>query len=271
MGGRGLWGNQTLLFVLWLESRNRQGGGARRDEALVSGIASRCAFFGPVAYFTKQEFALVPFLFLSILVVGGAISSRAKLKRMESHPSEAYAIPLSTLTEAKEQCLSDRNHDFHNLRALARPRPVRFKPVPCVISVAYPISLIFLLYVGLQIKEHGLGSNSFADLAPLVIAVVIWSGIAVYTIRRARRDRRLLSEGELAVATVMHQELSGGKHRVSRINYEFRDAAGKRVQGKATDDSRSLYEEMQAPVFYDPAKPEESVPLVAASCELKPF
>ncbi len=89
------------------------------------------------------------------------------------------------------------------------------------------------------------------------------------TIRTARRDRRLLSDGEFAEAIVTSQELTGGKHRSSTIRYEFKDAAGLRVEGEGTDDSRKLYEDMEVAVFYNPALPSENVALACASCELE--
>ena len=73
------------------------------------------------------------------------------------------------------------------------------------------------------------------------------------------------------MATVTHQTLTGGRHPSSKITYEFKDRAGVQFHCETTEDSRTLYEEMETPIFYNPANPTENVPLVSASCELKQF
>jgi hypothetical protein len=71
------------------------------------------------------------------------------------------------------------------------------------------------------------------------------------------------------MAIVTHQELSGGKVRQSKIRYEFKDDAGRVVEGGGTDESWELYEDMQVPVFYDPEHPGRNVALCAATCEIR--
>jgi len=39
--------------------------------------------------------------------------------------------------------------------------------------------------------------------------------------------------------------------------------------GKGTDESWGLYEDMEAPIFYNPTNPSENVTLCAATCETK--
>jgi hypothetical protein len=107
-----------------------------------------------------------------------------------------------------------------------------------------------------------------SDLLVLLGAAIVWSAIAITSIRRAIRDRKLLAEGSLAIGLVTRQYLTGGRHPRSEIQYEFKDAAGRAHLRSATDDSRTLYEQMETPIFYSAANPEVSVPL-AASCELK--
>jgi hypothetical protein len=64
--------------------------------------------------------------------------------------------------------------------------------------------------------------------------------IAIMSIRRAIRDQKLLVEESLAFGVVTRQYLTGGKHRRSEIQYEFKDAAGRAYIRSATDDSRTL-------------------------------
>lgn len=71
------------------------------------------------------------------------------------------------------------------------------------------------------------------------------------------------------MGVVTHQELSGGRHRRSTIRYDFKDSAGRLVQGEGIDESRELYEDMALPVFYNPVNPRENVALATASCQLE--
>jgi hypothetical protein len=61
------------------------------------------AFFGAIAYFLKQEFALFPFLFLCALTIAWAVASWKRLKLLnESHPAVEYTIALASATTAAE-------------------------------------------------------------------------------------------------------------------------------------------------------------------------
>jgi hypothetical protein len=233
------------------------------------------AFFGAMAYFLKQEFALFPFLFLCVFMVLTAVVSWKRLKLLnESHSAAEYAVGLASTTAA-EQIKRNRGSAPHVLLTLTKPRRVRLKPVPLAICVAFPISWIFILYFAFQIVRNAVAASNMgdviSDLGWLLFVACIWSVIGIMTIRSARRDRRLLSEGNVAIAVINHQELTGGKHRRSEIHYEFNDSSGRRSFGQATDESRELYEDMETPVFYDPANPDESVPLTCACCDLKLF
>src|SRR6267142_490089 len=192
-------------------------------------------FFAFVGYLSKSGFAFFPFLFLSVFVVGRAIVSWRKLKLLEvSHPAVAYANTLPWAMAAKENIKKTPVNTHLYLSALSKPRMVRFKPV-----------------------------------ARVLLFALIWSVIGITIIRSARRDRKLLAEGDVAMAIVTHQELIRGKHRRSQIRYEFRDASGRLVQGKGTDESWGLYEDMEAPILYNPTNPSENVTLCAATCELR--
>lgn len=80
-----------------------------------------------------------------------------------------------------------------------------------------------------------------------------------------------MAEGDLAIGVVTHQAIIGGKNQSSQIQYEFKDAAGRRARGKGTDESRELYQDMELPVFYDPQDPEKNVALCAATWELEVY
>ena len=232
------------------------------------------SFFAFVGYISKSGFTLFPFLFLSVFLVGGAFASWRKLRMLEaSHPTAVYANALPSVMAAKESIKQARANPHQYLWSLAKPRRIRLKPVARVITIAFPISWMFIIYFEFPIVRDEIAVSSplvtLRDLAPLLLFALIWSVIGITTIRSARRDRKLLSEGELAIAIVTHQELSGGKRRQSKIRYEFKDATGRLVRGGGTDESWELYEDMEVPVFYDAEDLGKNVALCAATCELR--
>lgn len=229
------------------------------------------SFLAFVGYLSKSGFALFPFLLLCVFLVGGAIGSWRKLRLLEvSHPTAVYANALPSVMAAQAGIQQNPANPYQYLWTISKPRRVRLKLVARVITIAFPISWIFIVYFGYQIVRDQLAvSGLLGDLGPLLLFALIWSVIGITTIRSARRDRKLLAEGNLAMAIVTHQELSGGKGRQSKIRYEFKDAAGRVVEGGGTDESGELYEDMQMPVFYNPERPGRNVALCAATCEIR--
>ncbi|SRR6266436_6217277 len=232
------------------------------------------SFFAFVGYLSKSGFALFPFLLVSVFLVAGAIASWRKLRLLEaSHPTGAYTKALPSVMAAKESVKQARANPHQYLWTLTKPRRVRLKPVARVITIAFPISWIFIAYFGYQIVRDRIAVSgllaALGDLGPLLFFAFIWSVIGISTIRDARRNRKLLAEGEVAMAVVTHQESTGGKGRRSKIRYNFRDATGRLVEGEGTDESWELYEDMEVPVFYDPEDPEKNVMIFTAGCELR--
>jgi hypothetical protein len=232
------------------------------------------AFFGVIGYLFRSGFALVPLLFLSVFIVASAIVSWRKLEQLEtSHPAALYTGSLTSSMAANESMRRVRTNANQYLWGLSKPRRVRLKPVPLVISIAFPLSWIFIAFFGYQTVRDQLAASrpltTLSNLGALLFFALIWSVIGITTIRGARKDRDLLAEGNLALAIVTRQEVVGRKHRQSKIRYEFRDAAGQQVEGEGTDDSWQLYEDMEVPVFYDSENPKRNVALPAASYKLR--
>ena len=269
IGGSGFWGTSKpyCSFCGWnLElARDIERASLKQLPWGFALFASFCALAG---YLSKSGFLLFPFLLASVFLVASAIASWRKLKLLEaSHPTTAYATPLPSVTAPEAKAQANRGAAFEHLRFLTTPRQVRFKPVPRVISIAFPISVVAGLYWAFLLARAGITMSS--DLLVLLGGAIVWSAIAITSIRRAIRDRKLLAEGNLAIAVITRQYLTGGKHQRNQIEYEFKDAAGRTYLRSVTDDSRTLYEEMETPVFYSPTNPEVNVPLATASCELK--
>jgi len=91
-------------------------------------------------------------------------------------------------------------------------------------------------------------------LAPM--AVIYGYSFAFF--RNRFREGQILANGELASGYVTAQ--NNGRYTQS-IQYCFRLAGGKLIAGQCNDASRSLYEGMTVPVFYDAENPTHSIPL----------
>ena len=91
------------------------------------------------------------------------------------------------------------------------------------------------------------------------------------TVRSVFRDRKLLANGDIAIAVIVGQETIGGKSKASKIEYEFKDLAGRTYTGKSKDETRELYEDMQTLVFYDRDNPAKTSALVGATFDLLDF
>ena len=206
--------------------------------------------------------------FALVLAVMAAISwHRSKLQKptqvsaIAAPASDTFGAPASPMLAAYERVLM-----------LPRPRAIRMKTTIRVFATVYVLVLGAVAYAILVIVEKGgakaAGSNAIPNFLPFAIFGLIWSIVAFTMFRSIARDRRLLSEGEIAVATVTSQSYAGGESRDSRITYTFRDAAGREYLGKGIDRTRKVFEEMRTPVFYDPLDPAKNVPLVGATYDI---
>lgn len=172
IGGSGFWGTSKpyCSFCGW----NLQLAKEIERESLRQfprNLLLFAGFFAFVGYLSKSGFAFFPFLFLSVFVVGRAIVSWRKLKLLEvSHPAVAYANTLPLAMAAKENIKTTPVNTHLYLSALSKPRMVRFKPVARVITIAFPISWIFILYFGYQIVRDEISVSgplaTLRDLAP---------------------------------------------------------------------------------------------------------
>jgi hypothetical protein len=160
---------------------------------------------------------------------------------------------------------------YERLLMLRRPRAIRPKMLNRIFAVAFLLSLVGAGYAIFLIVERGGAKADFRalpNLIPFAMFGLIWSLMAATMFRSMLRDRSLLSDGEIAIATVSSQSFAGDESRESRITYQFKDAAGRTFTGKCKDRTRKIFEEMQTPVFYDPANPAKNVALVGATYDL---
>lgn len=233
------------------------------------GIAIFLAVIGSTAASSKKHlwnFAA----FGVMLLVLAFISWHRKKSRKSEQSSVAIATPSSSLNAFRTP-INPAIPAYERLRMLSRPRVIRLK-APLRIFTLIAITLLGGVgsAVSILVQKQGTKTEFYAlpNLMPFAMFVLIWSLIAIAMLRSVVRDRGLVSDGEIAVATVTSQWFAGGESRDSRITYEFKDAAGRTFSGKATDRTRKIFEEMQTPVFYDPMNPAKNVPLVGATYDV---
>ena len=139
-----------------------------------------------------------------------------------------------------------------------------FVSVYVVVFVSVAYAILFVLERGAKGQLKSLLTNAL----PLAMFGLVWSIVAFTMFRSLVRDRSLLTDGEIAIGTVTSQFYSGGESRESKIEYQFKDGAGRTISGKCADKTRKLFEEMQTPVFYDPMDPAKNVALAGATYDV---
>jgi hypothetical protein len=160
--------------------------------------------------------------------------------------------------------------DFKSLLEMPRPRPVRVSrkgrsSLLIAMTGVAAFDLIFLTHVWRSYRAAGsLSALPRADWVWMVFALAI-ALIPYATWKNVQRQRALLVTGEVAIAKVLRQF---SNRSTFTIQYEFSDALGQKVTGLATDTTRSFYEGMNVPVFYDAQNPGRRVVQCESFCEV---
>lgn len=209
----------------------------------------------------------VAFAFMLLLLV---LIARYRSKANKSMQAQA-AASTPTASGAFAMSASPASISYERLLMLRRPRAIRLKTLNGIFTAASIIAFIGVGYALFVIVDKG-GANANSSALPSVIPFamfgLIWSIMAITMFRSMLRDRSLLSDGEISVATVTSQSFAGCESRNSRITNEFKDAAGRTFSGKCRDHTRKVFEEMQTPVFYDSTNPARNIALVGATYDL---
>jgi len=166
-------------------------------------------------------------------------------------PAGAEAMPPASPTESQSWSL---------LTSLPRPRRLKLswrgRAYALIALVGGPIALYWMT---MDIREGlRLGGSDHSGAWSLAVAGAVVCFYMLRFVHARLRERRLLAEGATATGYVISQETN----RYSQsIAYRFQDAGGRTFTARCADPSRSLYEGMTTPVFYDPNQPTQSIPL----------
>jgi hypothetical protein len=209
--------------------------------------------FAVFAYFANAAQVIVPVVLLSVDSLFFGIMSWRRLRRLEDlRPAALHRTQLRFVRQAEEETQAKNAQRYEAERSffqtVPRPRAAQFKASARIFSIAFPAWRIIFGHWAYQITRHAFTVKKWSDdIPPFLFRAVIWSFIRISTILGAREDRHLLANGDVAIATITSQELSGGKHKSSKVPINSGTTQGE----------------------YDPENADENVLLVTASCELK--
>jgi|ERR1700735_252689 hypothetical protein len=137
-----------------------------------------------------------------------------------------------------------------------RPRAIR----PNVRAVWSLLVLVFVavwavaIVKGLFVKWFA--SASIADFVTaewyVLIGLVILIFVELSGLRSARRNRELMKNGEVAIASVLSQKnIYAPRASISRLTYTFEDTNGVKYEGSCRDATGKLFKGMTFLVFFE--------------------
>lgn len=205
------------------------------------------------------------FFALPLFYALSALHQLRKLRNLSFQPAahETGAFTISEMgssSDAPSKTILFKEKEFPELLALPRPRKLKMT------WKGWGYSAFALLVVGLY-TVYGLPAawNEFSNLHSLrgrnwtvLVPLAVVYGYSFWFFRNRFRERQILANGELTSGYVTAQK--NGRYAQS-IQYCFRLAGGKLITSQCNDASRSLYEGMTVPVFYDAENPTRSIPL----------
>jgi len=128
---------------------------------------------------------------------------------------------------------------------------------PAILPVLFfPWYLVSLMWTS--------GDRGARSAAAVIVALAL--GAVALSIRKLRREVRLLRDGAVAMALIEHRT-STGEDPWEAIRYSFVTANGAAVSGGAYDRGYGVSEGSIVPVFYDPKRPKDHI--AACACWLE--
>ena len=142
------------------------------------------------------------------------------------------------------------------------PRRVRLSWRASVRGPAFLPVLFFPWYlISLMWSSGHRGARSVAGVLVALLLVAL-----AFSVRKLRRETRLLRNGAAATANIEHRT-SSGEDPWEIVRYSFVTADGVMVSGSTFDRGHGVQAGSIVPVFYDPQRPEDHI--AACSCWLE--
>jgi hypothetical protein len=182
----------------------------------------------------------------------------------------AVARPLQNVTTLSGDVTGPYDEMGRALAELPRPRPVRMsrrgKIIATVVSAALLASLGIYAAAGVAVQRatgaQSAGPSQFPAYAVSTGFIVVYM---VVMLKMVGKQKRLLSEGEMAMAQVTKRWVT---RKGPRILYEFTAPSGEHFSRGAADSSLWLSVGMKVPIFYDPQRPKKQLALCASFYEV---
>jgi len=213
-------------------------------------------------------FATLPTLLLGF-VYAGAKQGLTKLKTPHgTTSSRGDTASFAKTGDASVNREKTKQYDF--LVSLPPPRPVRLGPRG-KIMLTVVLLVVFFLDAFLIWSLYGVwyGTHSFADFhGPqifLACLTVLIACVPFFVRRGMVRHKNLMENGAVAMARVTGQRTLKNN---SIITYEFEDTNGATISESGPDLTRSFFEGMTVPVFYDAKNPKRQVAACASFFEI---
>lgn len=207
---------------------------------------------------------LIAFSGLPLYYALSAVLQMRKLRSMPFQPvvdqSRAIAISEMSASGAPSNSTVFEDREFPELARVPCPRKLKMTwKGRFYTALAFLVVCLFTAY-GLPAfwSEFKNSRPSHGRNWSLVAAPIVIYSYSFVFFRNRIRERQLLAKGELASGYVTAQ--NNGRYTHS-VQYCFKLSGGRLEFGRCNDASRSLYEGMTVPVFYDPDKPTHSIPL----------
>ncbi len=166
---------------------------------------------------------------------------------------------------------------MQRIQSLPRPRRVRFGfPGALAAIVVFAFAILFAIMIyGMTSVRPPAGTRDATPvplvifLGPIVFVGLVVGIVIIPALLKAKRNRPLFQDGEVAAARVLAQRnVAQGKASYSQIDYEFRASDGQTIRNSERDLSRKVFEDMLIPVFYDPREPSRCAALCASYSKL---
>jgi hypothetical protein len=174
--------------------------------------------------------------------------------------SATFLVSEMSSSGVPSKTIAFKEREFPELAEVPRPRKLKMTWKGRLYA-AFALVLVSLFTVyGLPAlwSEFSNPNSSHGRNWSLIALPVVIYGYAFAFFRNRIRERQLLTNGELASGYVTAQN---NGHYTQSIQYCFKLSGERLAFGRCNDASRSLYEGMTVPIFYDADKPTRSIPL----------
>ena len=206
---------------------------------------------------------LLAFSGLPLYYALSALRQIRTLKNLSFHPANQetrdVAISESSLDSiSKTTTFKDRQ--FPELVLLPRPRSLKlsWRGRGYFVFALLVLGVYTLYVLPAALNEFHNPHSKRGSFWTLFLPAALIYGYSFGFFRNRLRERQLLANGEIVSGYVTSQ--NNGRY-YQYIQYCFHLPGGRIVTSECTDASRSLYEGVTVPVFYNPDDPTRSIPL----------